>query len=154
MSDKENAESNDTNTHLIIPTEVLPDVLPIIPVSHRPLFPGMMIPMVLSGDRMLASAREIIESESKVGGAVLIRNQHDGPMSSDDLYAVGTSIKIVKVTPMDEKTIQVMITAIKRFTLAQALTDEPVTRWRVHHNYEEDSPPTEDMKAYSMAIIS
>ncbi|MCU0844929.1 MAG: endopeptidase La [Spirochaetes bacterium] len=154
MSDKENAESNGTNTHLIIPTEVLPDVLPIIPVSHRPLFPGMMIPMVLSGDRMLASAREIIESESKVGGAVLIRNQHDGPMSSDDLYAVGTSIKIVKVTPMDEKTIQVMITAIKRFTLAQALTDEPVTRWRVHHNYEEDSPPTEDMKAYSMAIIS
>ncbi len=38
MSDKENAESNGTNTHLIIPTEVLPDVLPIIPVSHRPLF--------------------------------------------------------------------------------------------------------------------
>ncbi len=154
MNDKENAESNGTNTHLIIPSEILPDVLPIIPVSHRPLFPGMMIPVVLSGDRMLASAREIMESESKIGGAVLIRNQHDGPMSSDDLYTVGTSIKIIKVSPMDEKTIQVMITAIKRFSLAQVLTDEPVTRWRVHHNYEEDAAPTEDMKAYSMAIIS
>ncbi|HDP80561.1 MAG TPA: endopeptidase La [Spirochaetes bacterium] len=142
------------NTHLIIPGEILPDIIPIIPISQRPIFPGMMIPLVLTGDKMVNTAKEILESEHKAGGVVLIKNQHEGTITTDDLYAVGVSIRIIKVTPMDDKTIQILINAVKRFTLAQKIAEDPIMRWRVSHFYDDDFPANEEMKAYSMAIIS
>ena len=140
--------------HLILPSEILPEIIPIIPISQRPLFPGMMIPLVLTGDTMMNVTREINDSEKKIGGVVLIRNQHEGPIVSEDLYKVGVTIKILKIVPMDEKTIQIMINVLKRFKLNQVVHDEPIIRWRVDHHQEEDYSQSEEMKAYSMAIVS
>ncbi len=150
---------NDSNAtvegkHLILPSEILPDVIPIIPISHRPLFPGMMIPIVLTGERMMKVTEEIFESENKIGGIVLIKNQHEGTLVSQDLYTVGVSIKILKVAPMDDKTVQVMINALKRFTMTRVLQDEPIMRWKVIHHEDVDYSGSEEMKAYSMAIVS
>ncbi len=150
----EQNEINQENTHLIIPSEILPEVIPVIPISQRPIFPGMMIPLVLTGEKMLNTAKEILDSEHKTGGVVLIKNQHEGAMVTSDLYSVGVTVKIIKVTPVDEKTIQILINAVKRFSIVQSVMDEPIIRWKVSHFYDDVYPPTEDMKAYSMAIIS
>ena len=114
MADDEHINEN---KHLIIPSDILPDIIPIIPISQRPIFPGMMIPLVLTGDKMIATAKEIVESESKTCGVVLIKNQREGPLVTDDLYTVGTSVKVIKATPIDEKTVQLMINAVHRFRL-------------------------------------
>jgi len=82
------ADKNKDN-QLIVPHEILPAVIPVIPLSQRPVFPGMMIPLVLTGDIMIDTASEILESDNKIGGVVLIENQHDGPTDSSDLYRVG-----------------------------------------------------------------
>src|SRR4030042_6511598 len=64
---------------LIVAKEILPEVLHIIPISHRPLFPGMMIPIVLTGDFMIDTANKILETEKKIGGAVLSKEMgHEG----------------------------------------------------------------------------
>ncbi len=140
--------------HLILPSEILPEIIPIIPISHRPIFPGMMVPLVLTGDTMLNTARAIAESDNKIGGVVLIQNQREGMVTSSDLYKVGVSIKILKIAPIDENTIQVMVNALKRFTLVQVITEEPVIRWQVDHYYEPATESTDEMKAYSAAILS
>lgn len=140
--------------HLILPSEILPEIIPIIPISHRPIFPGMMVPLVLTGDTMLNTARAIAESEHKIGGVVLIQNQREGMVTSDDLYKVGVTIKVLKIAPIDENTIQVMVNALKRFTLTQVVTEQPVIRWKVDHYYEPELEPTDEMKAYSAAILS
>ncbi|MDH7552185.1 MAG: endopeptidase La [Spirochaetota bacterium] len=140
--------------HLILPSEILPEIIPIIPISHRPIFPGMMVPLVLTGDTMLNTARAIAESDHKIGGVVLIQNQREGMVTSDDLYKVGVTIKVLKIAPIDENTIQVMVNALKRFTLQQIVTDQPIIRWKVDHYYEPELEPTDEMKAYSAAILS
>ncbi|NMB65689.1 MAG: endopeptidase La, partial [Spirochaetes bacterium] len=115
---------------------------------------GMMVPLVLTGDTMLNTARAIAESEHKIGGVVLIQNQREGMVTSEDLYKVGVTIKVLKIAPIDENTIQVMVNALKRFTLAQVVTEQPVIRWKVDHYYEPELEPTDEMKAYSAAILS
>ncbi|MCX8124256.1 MAG: endopeptidase La [Spirochaetes bacterium] len=140
--------------HLILPSEILPEIIPIIPISHRPIFPGMMVPLVLTGDTMLNTARAIAESDHKIGGVVLIQNQREGMVTSEDLYKVGVTIKVLKIAPIDENTIQVMVNALKRFTLVQVMTEQPVIRWKVDHYYEPEIEPTDEMKAYSAAILS
>ncbi|MEW6527869.1 MAG: endopeptidase La [Spirochaetota bacterium] len=140
--------------HLILPSEILPEIIPIIPISHRPIFPGMMVPLVLTGETMLATARAIAESDHKIGGVVLIQNQRESMVTSDDLYKVGVTIKVLKIAPIDENTIQVMVNALKRFTLVQVMTEQPIIRWKVDHYYEPELEPTDEMKAYSAAILS
>jgi len=140
--------------HLILPSEILPEIIPIIPISHRPIFPGMMVPLVLTGDTMLNTARAIAESDHKIGGVVLIQNQREGMVTSEDLYKVGVTIKVLKIAPIDENTIQVMVNALKRFTLQQVITEQPIIRWKVDHYYEPELEPTDEMKAYSAAILS
>ncbi len=140
---------------LIVAKEILPEVLHIIPISHRPLFPGMMIPIVLTGDLMIETANKILETEKKIGGAVLSKElQHEGAPKSEDLYTVGVSIKVLRVTPIDDKTVQMMINGIGRFTRKQVIQDGPVIQWAVENHYEEDSAGSEVMKAYSKAIIT
>ncbi len=135
-------------------SEVIPDILPIIPLSQRPIFPGMMIPLVLTGESMIEIASQIYESPSKMGGVVLIEHQHDGLAESDDLYRVGVSIKILKVTPIDDKSIQVMINVVKRFVFVETIKDDKFIEWKVKHIKEKQYSSTEEMKAYTMAIIS
>jgi ATP-dependent Lon protease len=139
---------------LIIARDILPESLFIIPISHRPLFPGMMIPIVLTGDFMIDTANKIIESEKKIGGAVLMKEQHEGTPRSNDLYSIGVSIKILRVTPIDDKTIQMMINGIGRFTRKDIVQEEPIIQWKVEHHQEEDYSNSEVMKAYSKAIIN
>jgi len=142
------------SSQLIIARDILPDVLFIIPISHRPLFPGMMIPIVLTGDIMIDTANKILETEKKIGGAVLAKEQHEGAPKSDDLYTVGVSIKVLRVSQIDEKTVQMMINGIGRFTRNKVVQDGPVIQWQVENHYEEDYSSSEVMKAYSKAIIT
>ncbi len=141
-------------TQLIIPEEKRPDVMTIIPVSQRPVFPGMMIPLVVSGEFMIESAKEILDSESKIGGVVLEKREHDGISRTEDLYKVGVSARIMKITPVDDKTAQVMLTALGRFTYKSTMEESPLLKWKVKHHYEEEFKPTEEMKAFSLSIIS
>src|SRR3990172_9682336 len=149
-----NTAATDDSSQLIVAKDILPEVLFIIPISHRPIFPGMMIPIVLTGDFMIDTANKILESEKKIGGAVLAKEQHEGTLKSDDLYIVGVSIKVLRVTPIDDKTIQMMVNALGRFTRTKVLSDGPVIQWEVDNHYEEDFSNSEVMKAYSKAIVS
>ncbi|HOP63459.1 MAG TPA: endopeptidase La [Spirochaetota bacterium] len=147
-------EMNNLENQIILAHEFRPEAMTIIPISQRPIFPGMMIPLILTGDIMIESAQEILDSPHKIGGVVLIKNQHDGMAKTEDLYTIGVAVKIIKITPVDEKTVQVMLNALGRFTYDSTIQNGPVIRWKVDNYYEDEFKPTDEMKAYSMAIIS
>jgi ATP-dependent Lon protease len=146
--------TNNEQSPIIVAHEFRPDILPIIPISQRPIFPGMMIPLILTGDVMIETAQEIMDSPHKIGGVVLVKNQHDDMPRSEDLYTVGVAVKIFKINPIDEKTVQVMLNALGRFTLKSVIQDSPIIKWKVENYYEEVFKPTDEMKAFSMAIVS
>ena len=94
-------ETNNDEKQIIIPSEIIPEIIPIIPISQRPIFPGMMMPLVLTGEKMINTTNEIFNADEKVGGVVLIKNPQEEGVTSADLYSVGVSIKILKVAPLE-----------------------------------------------------
>ena len=56
MAENDQINNNSANEpkELVLPREILPEVIPIIPVNQRPVFPGMMIPLIISGEKMIA----------------------------------------------------------------------------------------------------
>lgn len=161
VKNSNNADNNngEDTRHIILASEILPDKVPILPVSQRPIFPGMILPIIISGDKLVQTLREIEKTDDNIGGVVLSRIQqdsnHEGSVVSEDLYRVGVSVKILKTAPIDDNTYQIMISALKRFTLKEVIQDEPVIKWKVDNYYdEEEEKPGDEMKTYSMAIIS
>lgn len=148
------AQKNSEDKIIVVASEILPDVINIIPISQRPIFPGMMIPLVLTGKKLINISREIHESSTKVGGVVFIKNAHDGTLVTDDLYSVGVTVKIIKLSPIDEHNVQIMVNALKRFSLNQVIQNDPIIKWKVEHKEDRETLQNEDMKAYSMSIIS
>ena len=154
---KENT-NNQESRQVILASEILPEIVSILPISQRPIFPGMILPIIISGEKLVNTLKEIDRTEDKIGGVVLSsisqEGMHDGPVVSNDLYKVGVTVKILKAAPIDDTTIQIMISALKRFTMKEVIQDEPVIKWRVENYYNEQGKPSEEMKTYSMAILS
>ena len=80
----------------------------------------MMIPIVLTGDFMIDTANKILEvgqqDRRRRAGEGTARGQRPAPRTS---IPWASPIKVLRVTPIDEKTIQMMINALGRFTLKQ-----------------------------------
>lgn len=140
---------------IVLASDVLPEVLTIIPLAQRPVFPGMMVPILLSGKDLVKAIKEIYESEHKIGGAVLVKKYDPtDPNWEESLYSVGCAVKVLKVSQSDEDNVQAMFSVLGRFTLAERMRKEPTVHWRVIHHYEKEKKPSDEMKAYSMAIVS
>ena len=139
---------------LVRVTEILPEKIIIIPLFIRPIFPGMMVPLVLSGESMIETIEGIMNSEQKIGGTVLVEKSNDEVITSDSLYKVGTSIKILKIAQIDNESVQVMVNAIGRFSYRETVKDTSPLQWRVEHHKDIFTLTHDETKAYTLAIIS
>ena len=80
--------------HIVSESELLPaipeDVLIIIPVRNMVLFPGVVLPIMLSREVSIAAAKEALQNKRKIG-LVLQRDPDVEDPTPAELYSVGTS---------------------------------------------------------------
>ncbi|MBE0596325.1 MAG: endopeptidase La [Desulfuromonadales bacterium] len=137
---------------LVLATEILPDGLPIIPLRPRPAFPGLLVPLSISGREKVAALRRALKTPSQALGLVLVRDP-DGEDTPENLHRVGVVVKVLKVAQADEEDANFLVSCLERFTITQVMrTDRGLfAEVRYHHAPELSVNP--ELKAYSMAII-
>ena len=67
---------------VVLARDVLPETLPIIPISNRPLFPKMIVPMVVDDEKSRKAIAEVADSSSKFVGVVLSKQREDESKSA------------------------------------------------------------------------
>ncbi|MBU4199648.1 MAG: endopeptidase La [Verrucomicrobia bacterium] len=144
---------------IILARDMLPETLPIIPVENRPLFPKMILPLILDDERAKRVIADLVKTSSKFAGIVLMRPRPNragtDPITHRDLYSVGVVVEILRVTqPSPEAPIQVMVGVLERFSIEKMLTEEPVFRAKVRYIYETEMSGNEELKAYSVSIVN
>jgi ATP-dependent Lon protease len=145
----------ESSNNLVVLSEILPDHLVILPMPDRPVFPGITMPMLFSGQKFVDSIRAAQEKQPPVVGVVFIKEKDDKDIFQSELYQVGTTLKIFRVTPMSEDTIQVLAQGVNRFSCKRnAPSNGAVLRWEVKYHNDPEEKPSDELKAYSMAIIS
>lgn len=76
-------------------------VVPIVPVKNSVLFPGVLMPIVLSNKTTIDAIETALKSEDKVLGVFVQKNRSlDGP-KVDDFYQTGTIAVIKKMSHME-----------------------------------------------------
>jgi ATP-dependent Lon protease len=146
-------KEKDPSSNLVLVSDILPDNLMILPVE-RPVFPGLPTPLLFSGEKHAEIIRLVQESQSNVVGVVLIKNTEEEDPYESEFYAVGTALKLYKVVPLGENTIQILAQGLHRFKIIREQPKQPVLTWKVTYHYDPTNKPDEELKAYAMAVIS
>jgi ATP-dependent Lon protease len=106
------------------------DVLIILPVRNAVLFPGVVLPVTISGKLSLAAAQEAVRTQRRVG----LLLQTDGDLEDahpDALHSVGTSASIVRFITAPDGSHHLICQGEERFTVLDYVSREPFLVARV-----------------------
>lgn len=132
-----------------------PEPLYIFPLLKRPFFPGMAAPLVVDAGLFFEALKEIASTEHKTVGLFLTKDENIDAYKAkfDDLYDVGVMAKILRIIPMEQGGVQVVLSMEKRIRIEERFDDGFHLKAQV--SIHEDHPIfNEELKAYGISIIS
>jgi ATP-dependent Lon protease len=109
------------------------DVLIILPVGNAVLFPGVVLPIAISGDAALAAAQEAVRTQRRVGLLLQIDSNDADP---DKLHRVGTAATIVRFITAPDGTHHLICQGEERFTVLDFVSREPFLVARIEAHRE------------------
>ncbi len=152
-------KEKESEKSLVVAKDLLPDSLMIIPLHDRPMFPKMMGPIIVD-DAVLQRAvmKHVNQNAPLYFGLVLQKPREDGlahaAEKADDFFKVGTVARVIQVSPYKPgEPLQVLVQALERFDVVTLLKKETGFFADVKYWYESIQENTEELKAYSVAII-
>jgi ATP-dependent Lon protease len=113
------------------------DVLIILPVSNTVLFPGVVLPIAVTGDSALAAAQEAVRTQRRVG-LLLQADSGDGTAKSaaENLHRVGTAASIVRFITAPDGTHHLIAQGEERFTVLDYVSRDPFPVARIETHRE------------------
>lgn len=125
---------------------VIPDNIGILPLRNTVLFPGVVIPITVGRDKSIEAVNEANKGD-KLIGVIAQKSVNVEEPSPEDLCAVGTVAKIVKLIKMPDGGTTVIIQGKKRFALQQMTQVEPFFKANIAVLEDDIVPQTEQFDA-------
>ena len=104
-------------SELITMDQNLPNRLYLIPIRYRPIFPGIVTPLIISQGRFTDAIDKVL-NDTRTVGLVLIKDDDKEEIDAGDLYDYGTAVKILKKINLPDGGINVLINSVKRFRIS------------------------------------
>ena len=151
--DADVAGDNSDPVSLVNASDAWPPNLPIFPLSNRPLFPGLIVPLVYDGDDVKESIRKLADIGQNHVGLILVRNE-EAPFSPKNLYDVGVIAKVIKAIEIDGHGLHLVVECLERFKVREWLEGTTILRARVEYHRGTSYEDNVEMRAYTVAIIN
>ena len=149
---EEKVDSDKSKESPMVPAEQsLSNKLYLIPVSGRPIFPGIFTPLMITANDDARVAEEAYSGDGLIG-IVMLKNDSDAP-TANDLHKVGTVARIIKKINLPDGGVNIFISTIKRFRIRKVLSQrEPMVA--VVEYLEDQEDDTFEVKALTRALLS
>ena len=149
---QQSADTKEPDAGLVVASEVLPEHLPILAIRPRPFFPGIPVPMEVQGGQV-GAVQKALDSATQAVGLVLVRDKN-GQDKPENLYRVGVAAKILRAVQADAETAHILVNCLERFTIHEIKETERGLIARVQYHHPAEFSVNEELKAYSMAVVS
>ncbi len=113
-----------THQQLVPAESNLPNKLRIIPLSGKPIYPGIITPLMLNSADDLQLVDEALSTDSLLG-LVLVKDPETENPTGSDLYKTGTVARIIKKINLPDGGINIIITTLKRFVIKKVIQPSP-----------------------------
>ncbi len=133
--------------------EVLPRVIHLLPMASRPFFPGQAVPLLMDAKHWASTLEAVGKTDHHILGVVLTRNDSSEKATAADLFPVGTACRVHRVQRV-EGNLQVLVECVRRFRIETLIAAQAPFMARVEYHQERKGRPSEDVKAYAMAVIN
>ena len=153
MKDKESQDKE-----IVLARAIFPPQLPVIPLNNRPLFPKMMVPMLIEADNLKMLLADRAQSDSKYVGLFLLKNRQEGvdqnTVKVSDLCSVGVVAEILQIVQVSsDAPVQVLFNIHERCRIDSIVREEPYILAKVTYLVETEMAANEELKAYSVSVI-
>jgi ATP-dependent Lon protease len=151
---KKAKESKQTLMHPVLLSDIYPDHLIVLPISNRPLFPGFGMPLTFTGQRFVEVINQAVEKHEGFLGINYVKVVNEQEYFQSELYETGTIAKVVKITHMDENSVQFFVQILQRIQLIRKVPKDKYNRWEVKYYPDPKVKPDDELKAYTLAIMN
>ncbi len=131
----------------------MPEELHIIPVRYRPIFPGIVTPLIISQERFCESIDMVLDS-SRTIGISLLKDDEAEDIEADDLHLYGSAARVLKKINLPDGGINVLINSVKRFRIKEITNESPHIIADVEYLDEKTSNRNIEIKALTRAVLS
>ena len=153
LEPKEESETSEAeDKSIIIASDLFPEQLLIVPLYDRPLFPKMMLPVIISDEELEQHMMKVMKDSLKYIGLVFSFRENEE--DEGKLSETGVVAKIVQASKQANAPLQVVVQVMERFEIVKLQKENPVIQARVRYWYDSDPGSEEELKAYSVSIIN
>ncbi|MCH9634787.1 MAG: Lon protease 2 [Chlamydiae bacterium] len=134
----------------------LPKALHFIPLKRRPFFPAMAAPIFVEPGPFFEVLKTVMKTKNKYIGLLLTKDEEQdlNKVGFKDLYKVGVLGKILRILPMEQGGVQIVLNMEKRLKVVQPDKTSKYLKASVKYHTDNSKEGDEEIKAYSISIIS
>ncbi len=101
----------------------IPDSLPVLPLRDVVIFPGMITPLLVGRPKSLASLDEAMKGD-RLLLVITQREMNVDEPGTDDLYKMGTVVKILQIMRLVEGTMRILVEGLTRAEVKRFLASK------------------------------
>ncbi|MDR1417139.1 MAG: endopeptidase La, partial [Prevotellaceae bacterium] len=102
----------------------VPEQLPVLVLRNAVLFPGVIMPINISRDKSVKSARAAHGADKNIA-VVMQRDAKQDDPAFDDLHKVGTAARVHRLLEMPDGSTTVILQGTRRILLESMVSDDP-----------------------------
>ncbi|WP_310446356.1 endopeptidase La [Thiobacillus sp.] len=148
------APEGEPSVELQLPVDpLLPNELYLLPLTEKPFFPAQTMPLLMNEAPWLTTVEAIGESSHHMVGLVVVKPDNTDEVKRVDFRNIGTLVRIHHPVRSDGK-MQFIAEGRRRFRIVEWLSETAPFKVRVDYPNETGKPESEEIRAYSIAIIN
>lgn len=133
-----------------------PEKLHFIPIKRRPFFPAMAAPILVEPGPFFEVLKTIMRTKHKYVGLLLTKDEEQDldNVTFKDLHKVGVLGKILRILPMEQGGVQIVLNMEKRLKVIAPEKNSKYLKAKVKYHNDNDQEVDDEIKAYSISIIT
>ncbi len=113
------------------------ELLPLLPLRNSVVFPASVVPINVGRARSVRLVEELLGQEKAIVGIVSQRNSEMEEPRFEDLFAIGTLARVVKVIRLGPANYSVVLHGLGRFSLESPASLEPYMKANIRRIQDE-----------------
>ena len=132
--------------------DVLPETLYLMPIPHRPFFPGQVQPVGINPAQWASTLDGISKAGNGLIGLSYVDQADPAQVDSRQFPEIGCIVRLHR-SPHAEQPGQFLAQGVKRFRIVRWLSDKPPYLVQVEYPRSVGDRGSDEIKAYTMALI-